>query len=151
MGREEEEKARRAKEDLNSLSDLDELLFCRSVNQVKETLKEYEAAANIDMDSSVKMEFGELKAEAYSSLIERLVDPPLYYAKELDEAIQGMGSDDETVIRIFVSRAEVDLRVVAEKYKEVANRELKTAVEQDTGGDYSKILQKLLHPESKIA
>ena len=33
--REEEEKARRAKEDLNSLSDLDELLFCRSVNQVK--------------------------------------------------------------------------------------------------------------------
>ena len=69
-----------------------------------------------------------------------------------------MGSDDETIIRIFVSRAEVDLRwekareknhlktfitlkseadnsvyqcrVVAEKYKEVANRELKTAVEQ---------------------
>ena len=59
-----------------------------SLNQ--ETLKEYEAAANIDMDSrsiqqtslcifyikrtnlwkafSVKMEFGELKAEAYSSL-----------------------------------------------------------------------------------
>ena len=52
------------------------------------------------------MEFGELKAEAYSSLsiwekielnteivhilssVERLVDPPLYYAKELDEAIQ---------------------------------------------------------------
>ena len=35
----EEEKAireeERAKEDLNSLSDLDELLFCRSVNQVK--------------------------------------------------------------------------------------------------------------------
>ena len=71
-----------------------------------------------------------------------------------------MGSDDETIIRIFVLRAEVDLRwgkkktyscnqkktfntlkteadnfvyqcrVVAEKYKEVANRELKTAVEQ---------------------
>ena len=111
----------------------------------QETLKEYEAAANIDMDSrsiqhllatniplqinegtsrnkwmklfSMKMEFGELKAEAYSSLsmrdtlelnanidihiqyidkckckfsysVERLVDPPLYYAKELDEAIQ---------------------------------------------------------------
>ena len=42
--------------------------------------------------------------------MERLVEPPLYYAKELDEALQGQASDDETVIRIFVTRAEIDLR-----------------------------------------
>ena len=35
QGEEEKAKEERAKEDLNSLSDLDELLFCRSVNQVK--------------------------------------------------------------------------------------------------------------------
>ena len=34
----------------------------------QETLKEYETAAMVDMMSSIKMEFSEVKAEAYCSL-----------------------------------------------------------------------------------
>ena len=69
-----------------------------------------------------------------------------------------MGSDDETIIRIFVSRAEIDLRwgeinifrnnpcqrsfyvyrLVAERYKEVSNREMKTAVEQVRKGCHDR-------------
>ena len=41
-----------------------------------------------------------------------------------------MGSDDDTIIRIFISRAEVDLRVIAEKFKEFSGRELDAAIEQ---------------------
>ena len=108
-----------------------------------------------------------------------------------------MGSDDETIIRIFVSRAEIDLRwrkdiylgiihvnghsmytgwwlkgirrLPTERWKLPLNRLGKVVMTvvttflivldicsmlyyvQDTGGDYSKILLKLLNPESKIA
>ena len=106
-----------------------------------------------------------------------------------------MGSDDETIIRIFVSRAEIDLRwgkdiylrIIkghsmytgwwlkgirrwpTERWKLLLNRLGKVVMTvvttfliildicsmlyyvQDTGGDYSKILLKLLNPESKIA
>ena len=34
----------------------------------QETLKEYELAAMVDMVSSIKMEFSEITAEAFSSL-----------------------------------------------------------------------------------
>lgn len=139
------------KEDTNNFSDLEELLFCRSPNQVKETLKEYEAAAMVDMLSSIKMELPEISAEAFSSLVEILTDPGMYFAQELDEAIQGLGSDDDTIIRIFVSRSEKDLKKIAERFKEFSGRELDKALEQDTGGDYKKLLLKMLDPEMKIA
>ena len=70
----------------------------------------------------------------------------MYFAQELDEAIQvelvemfrilshlyaqGLGSDDDTIIRIFVSRSEQDLAKIAKKFKEFSGRELDKALEQ---------------------
>ena len=46
----------------------------------QETLREYAALANSDLTETLRMEFSELKAEAYSSLGER----PLWLSGELD-------------------------------------------------------------------
>ena len=69
-------------------------------------MKEYENIASANLLETIKMEFSELKAEAYSSLsmcnwqsniyfmynepfsVEILVEPSVYFAQELDEAIQ---------------------------------------------------------------
>ena len=114
-----------ARIDLSTMSDLDELVLCRSANQInvcvyclsllisiypyrlQETMKEYENIASANLLETIKMEFSELKAEAYSSLsmcywqscniyfmynepfsVEILVEPSVYFAQELDEAIQ---------------------------------------------------------------
>ena len=53
---------------VGSLSDLEELLFCRSQNQIKETVREYQAANSSDLTETIRMEFSELKAEAFCSL-----------------------------------------------------------------------------------
>ena len=89
-------------------------MFCRSPNQIKETLKEYEGINNTLLTDTLRMEFSELKAEAYCSLgmnrndmkylifiiylVEILIEPQIYFAQELDEAIQVSG---ETEIRKF--------------------------------------------------
>ena len=72
------------KSEMNNYSDLEELVYCRSPNQIKvckidykpsylmnlyqETLKEYESVASADLLETIRMDFPELKAEAYSSL-----------------------------------------------------------------------------------
>ena len=43
---------------------------------------------------------------------------------------QGLGSDDDTIVRIFVSRSEQDLAKIAKKFKEFSGRELDKALEQ---------------------
>ena len=75
--------------------------------------------------------------------MEILTEPALYFASELDEAIQGSDWDEETVvvtspstvlywavqvIRVMVSRAEVDLRLVADRYHRLSGRQLDKAI-----------------------
>lgn len=72
----------------------------------QETVKQYEAISAADLLETIRMEFPELKAEAYSSLcmiiknhinekytsfnviVEIMMEPSLYFAQELDEAVQ---------------------------------------------------------------
>ena len=111
--------------------------------------------------------------------MEILTEPALYFASELDEAIQGSDWDEETVvvtsmstvlywavqvIRVMVSRAEVDLRLVADRYHRLSGRQLDKAItvefclqhgaplfiQADTGGDFQWILLKMLQPELKL-
>ena len=44
--------------------------------------------------------------------------------------MKGLGSDDDTIIRIFVSRCEVDLKLISKKFKEFSGRDLDKAIEQ---------------------
>ena len=65
------------------MTDLEELVLCRSQNQIKvcilkknlklfhdfkETVKQYEAISAADLLETIRMEFSELKAEAFCSL-----------------------------------------------------------------------------------
>ena len=83
-------------------------------------MKEYEAVAMVDMISSIKMEFSEIKAEAFSSLgnkyiqsiksnplnpVEILTDPCMYFAQELDEAIQASTAEIADILLKYGRRA----------------------------------------------
>ena len=81
----EESKQETPRNDGQNMTDLEELVLCRSPNQIKvcsyttdiyfilivhfkETLKEYEAISAADLLETIRMEFPELKAEAFCSL-----------------------------------------------------------------------------------
>ena len=68
-GEEEKEKSvKSVRSSLTSLTDLEELLFCRSPNQIRETLREYQQTSHSQLAETIRMEFSELKAEAFCSL-----------------------------------------------------------------------------------
>lgn len=51
-----------------------------------------------------------------------------YYAKRLFEALDGIGTDDVTLMRIVVGRAEIDLGCIKESYVKMYGETLKNAV-----------------------
>ena len=63
---------------------------------------------------------------------------------------QGADSDEDSIIRIFVSRSEVDLKIIAEKYQEISGRALDKSIERDVGGDFQHVLLKILQPDLKL-
>lgn len=67
-----------------------------------------------------------------------------YYAEKLEAAMKGFGTDDSTLIRIIVSRAEIDLGTIKKEYQDLYRKTLYDAVKKETGGDYKAALLALI-------
>lgn len=60
--------------------------------------------------------------------VECVQSPPAFFANRLFKAMDGMGTDDTTLIRIIVSRSEIDLGNIKEEFERIYNRTLVSAV-----------------------
>uniref|UniRef100_A0A8C2ZEP6 Annexin n=1 Tax=Cyclopterus lumpus TaxID=8103 RepID=A0A8C2ZEP6_CYCLU len=68
---------------------------------------------------------------------------PAYFAERLHKAMQGAGTKDETLIRIMVTRCEVDMLDIRQAYVKTYGKSLYNHISGDTSGDYKKLLLKL--------
>uniref|UniRef100_A0A4W3H5J9 Annexin n=1 Tax=Callorhinchus milii TaxID=7868 RepID=A0A4W3H5J9_CALMI len=59
------------------------------------------------------------------------------------KAGKGMGTDDRTLVRIMVSRCEVDMLDIRAEFKKLYGKSLYTFISGDTSGDYKKLLLQL--------
>lgn len=62
----------------------------------------------------------------------------------LRNAFKRVGTDEDAVTRVIVTRAEKDLRHIAEFYRTRNNVPLDQEVDKETRGDYEKFLLALL-------
>lgn len=60
--------------------------------------------------------------------VECVQSPPAFFAKRLHKALDGAGSDDRTLIRIIVSRSEIDLETIKKEYERIYDKTLESAV-----------------------
>jgi len=70
-----------------------------------------------------------------------------YYEKVLRNAIKRVGTDEDALTRVIISRAEKDLREIKEEYYKRNSVTLDQAVAKDTSGDYKEFLLALLGKE----
>ncbi|ESQ28472.1 hypothetical protein EUTSA_v10019463mg [Eutrema salsugineum] len=69
-----------------------------------------------------------------------------YFAKALRKSMKGLGTDDTALIRMVVTRAEVDMQYIVSEYRKRYKKTLYNAVHSDTTGHYRAFLLSLLGP-----
>ena len=79
-----------------------------------------------------------------TTILEALQDTPTFYAWRLRESVQGIGTNDSRLVRVIVSRCEVDMPKIKQAYQRVFSRDLVKDIRSDTSGNYKKILTHLL-------
>ncbi|XP_006879527.1 PREDICTED: annexin A13 [Elephantulus edwardii] len=122
-----------------------EVLAKRSLKQLRATFQAYQTLMGKDIEEAIEDEAsGDLK-KTYLTLVRCARDLEGYFAESLYKAMKGAGTNEETLIQIIVTRAEVDLKGIKAKFQEKYQKSLSDMVRSDTSGDFQKLLVALLH------
>ncbi|XP_077207000.1 annexin A11 [Paroedura picta] len=119
------------------------ILCARSRAHLRAVFNEYQRMCNRDIEKSISREMSGDLEQGMLAVVKCLKNMPAFFAERLHKAMKGAGTKDRTLIRIMVSRSEVDLLDIRQEYKRVYGKSLYTDISGDTSGDYRKILLKL--------
>eukprot|EP01083_Nonionella_stella_P073974 200384_1 len=102
-----------------------------------------DVAKKYTLNGAIQETFGDGDTSKALQVIDEFVTQPYdFWAKKLQKAMKGMGTDDELLRRIVISRAENDLRsvgiVFGQRYGD--GKTLQKWIKDDTSGDYEKLL-----------
>ncbi|KAK6970182.1 annexin A6 [Biomphalaria glabrata] len=120
------------------------VLVSRSYAQLRATFQEYAKLANKDIEDSIKSEMsGDLK-NGMLAIVQVIRNKSAYFASELHRAMKGLGTDDNTLVRIVASRCEVDMVQIKEEFQKAYKQTLAMFIQDDTSGDYRTMLLTLI-------
>ncbi|XP_046350177.2 annexin A7-like [Haliotis rufescens] len=121
-----------------------QILAIRNYYQLRAVFVEYEKVAGCDILESIKSEMSGNLESGLKALVRAARNRPEYFADRLHKALSGLGTKDTTLIRIIVSRSEIDLKDIKEIYEGKYEKPLSAVIESDTSGDYKQLLLAIL-------
>ncbi|XP_028177765.1 annexin B10 [Ostrinia nubilalis] len=122
------------------------ILAHESFAQLRLIFEEYKNIAGRTIEQAIKAEIGGELKDALSAIVECVESAAAWFATRLRKAMQGMGTDDRTLIRIVVSRSEIDLGTIKREYERLYDKTLESEIRGETSGDYKRALVALLGP-----
>ncbi|XP_063707376.1 annexin B10-like [Culicoides brevitarsis] len=111
-----------------------------SFAQLRLVFEEYKNLTGKTIEQALKSELGGDLLNAMLAIVECVQSPPGFFAKRLHKAMEGMGTNDSTLIRIIVSRCEIDLGAIKAEYERLYDKTLLSAVKSECSGDYKRAL-----------
>nr|XP_020479687.1 annexin A13-like isoform X2 [Monopterus albus] len=121
------------------------ILTHRNYMQLQATFKVYESLSGTDILDTIGSEATGTLKDCYITLVRCAKNPQLFFARRLNAAMKGLGTDEDTLIRIIVGRSEIDLETVKDMYLEKYDVTLKDALDSECGGDFKRLLLAVLH------
>lgn len=116
------------------------ILCTRSFPHLRRVFQEFVRCSNKDIEQIIKKEMSGDVKNAMFAIVRSVKNQPSYFADRLYKAMKGLGTDDRALIRIMVSRCEVDLFNIRKEFKDTHEASLHEFIQGDTSGDYRKTL-----------
>ena len=100
----------------------------------------YSQLSSKSLKEAVEKEFSGNMKLALSTILESTISPQVYYAKRINKAVKGLGTNDKMLIRNILSRVGIDMKEIRDSYKNLFGKDMIQDIKDDTSGDYQKIL-----------
>uniref|UniRef100_A0A2R8NFT5 Annexin n=2 Tax=Callithrix jacchus TaxID=9483 RepID=A0A2R8NFT5_CALJA len=112
----------------------------RSVSHLRKVFDKYMTISGFQIEETIDRETSGNLEQLLLAVVKSIRSIPAYLAETLYYAMKGAGTDDHTLIRVMVSRSEIDLFNIRKEFRKNFATSLYSMVKGDTSGDYKKAL-----------
>ncbi|TVU47006.1 hypothetical protein EJB05_06582, partial [Eragrostis curvula] len=123
------------------------IVSTRSKHQLRATFRWYKQEHSSDIDEDITMHSSSQFAKMLRSAVWCLTSPEKHFAEVIRYSILGLGTDEDTLTRAIVSRAEIDMNNIKEEYNIRFKTTVTSDIVGDTSGDYMDFLLALVGSE----
>ncbi|KAG7506479.1 annexin A4-like [Solea senegalensis] len=124
-------------------SQFNAILCARSKPHLQAVFHEYQQMCGRELEKSICREMSGNVEDGMVAVVKCIKNTPAYFAGRLHKAMHGAGTKDRTLIRVMVSRSEIDMLDIRQEYMKKYGKSLYAHISDDTSGDYKKLLLKL--------
>ena len=115
-----------------------------SAEEISIVGKEYHKKYKKNIVNVIENELdGDLK-KLFKSILYGLISPSEYFARQINGAVKGIGTNDTQLIRSIVTRMDIDMKMIKRYYKKLFGNNMADDIKGDTGGNYQKLLLYLI-------
>lgn len=119
-------------------------IFClRNHNQLSLIAQEYECITGRSLLKDIKKEFGSDIKDSFIAILRHATNRPRFFARCLHNSMSGTRTDDKSLIRLVVTRSEIDIIDIKEEFEVKFGKSLKSFIKKGSGS-YRKGLLKLI-------
>ncbi|XP_062599097.1 annexin A6-like [Saccostrea cucullata] len=120
------------------------ILASRSYPQLRATFDEYEKISKKNMVEALKSEMSGDLLRGMLTIVRCVRNKAAHFAYQLQKTMKGLGTDDDTLVRVVVSRCEIDMVQIKEEFQKMTGQTLEQYIADDISGDYRNIILALV-------
>lgn len=120
------------------------VLCLRNFCQISLIAQEYEYITGHSLEKDIKKEFSGDIEDGLLAILRYADNQPEFFARCLYKSMIGVGTNDKALIRLVVTRSEIDMADIKEEFERKYGKTLKSFITGDTSGSYRKALLKLI-------
>ena len=116
----------------------------RSPCEIGAIARNYQQLSGKSLLESVENEFSGDMKKLLKTVVHAMINTSAYFASRVNKAIKGWGTDDEMLIRILVTRDEIDMPQIKQAYKSLFGKDMLADIKDDCSGDYLNLLLEIV-------
>ena len=115
----------------------------RSSYEIEVIARHYLQISGHSLMQAIENEFSGDILKLLRAIMKVMINAHVYFAERVNKAIKGWGTNDRLLIRVLVSRDEIDMNEIKEAYKQMYQKDMLQDIIDDTSGDYKNLLVEL--------
>ncbi|XP_078525242.1 annexin A9 [Lissotriton helveticus] len=136
-----------SKKNNRSASQWISILSVRSQDHLNRVFDQFQALTSSDVEESIQKHFKGDFQKGLLTLVSAIKNTPLYFADKLYTSVKGLGTKENILNRIMISRSETDLLSIRAEFRKKYGKSLYSMLQSNITGDYATALLSLCRAE----